>query len=132
MKRLISEGLAILFIFYTLSFFIGSNIATSEYDPAQAKALVEKKCTTCHKLGEKPGGEKIKMNRTFAEWQETVKKMKTFGAQYTDEEAKIIIQYLAEVYKVEKIGVELTQWDIALIVFGVILAILGLAYIARV
>ena len=59
-----------------------------------AKALFEKKCSTCHSI-KKPTSAK----KTQSEWNETVMRMKNKnGAPVGDEEAKTIIAFLAENY----------------------------------
>lgn len=57
------------------------------------EALFEKKCSICHSI-DKPKSTK----KTKKGWGKTVKRMKKNGCPITDEEAKIIIDYLAENY----------------------------------
>jgi mono/diheme cytochrome c family protein len=65
-----------------------------EETKADAKALFEKKCIQCHTL-DRPRSKR----KTEKEWRETVMRMKNVnGAPITDDEAKIIIEYLAETY----------------------------------
>jgi mono/diheme cytochrome c family protein len=59
---------------------------------ADTKALFEKKCSTCHSI-KKPTSAK----KTQSEWNETVMRMKNKnGAPVNDDEAKVIIEYLAK------------------------------------
>jgi mono/diheme cytochrome c family protein len=61
---------------------------------ADAKALFEKKCSTCHGL-DKPKSKQ----KTQTEWADTVLRMKDKnGAPVNDNEAKNIIDYLAKNY----------------------------------
>lgn len=59
-----------------------------------AKQLFERKCSTCHSI-EKPKSKA----KTKAEWKSTVMRMKNVNmAPISEEEATIIIDYLAEHY----------------------------------
>ena len=78
--------------------FIGAGIAIADEkgaDPANVKGkeLFEAKCAICHPLS-RPLGKT--MNRD--NWMATVTRMqKVNGCPITDEEAKIIVEYLAKV-----------------------------------
>jgi len=54
-----------------------------------AKALVDSKCSLCHTLDRVYTAEKTK-----AEWESTVDRMKTNGMVVTDEEYTTIVEYL--------------------------------------
>ncbi|MDA3970653.1 MAG: hypothetical protein PF442_04825 [Desulfobulbaceae bacterium] len=73
----------------------GSGIALAAETSAQdAKPLFEQKCSMCHSI-EKPKS----MKKTGSEWEATVMRMKNgHGAQLTDAEAKLIIEYLSKNY----------------------------------
>jgi hypothetical protein len=59
---------------------------------ADAKGLFEEKCGTCHSI-ERPKSK----NKTRQEWESTVMRMKNVNhCPITDQEAKIITDYLAE------------------------------------
>lgn len=58
-----------------------------------AKALFELKCSRCHDL-DKPESKK----KTAQQWEYTVGEMRFRDATITDEEAKIIIDYLIKNY----------------------------------
>jgi len=59
---------------------------------ADTKTLFEKKCSTCHGL-DKPKSKQ----KTQSEWAETVLRMKNKnGAPVNDDEAKVIVEYLAK------------------------------------
>lgn len=59
-----------------------------------AQKLFESRCSLCHSI-DRPGSKK----KTREEWEATVMRMKNVnGAPVTDEEAKVIIDYLAEKY----------------------------------
>ena len=57
-------------------------------DPA--RPLVQGKCMLCH-----TGDYLTQQRLTEGQWQKTVEKMRKFGTPATDEEAKIIVAYLA-------------------------------------
>jgi len=59
-----------------------------------AKELFEKKCSVCHSL-DRPRSKK----KALKEWEKTVTRMiASRGAKITDEEAKLVIDYLAKNY----------------------------------
>jgi hypothetical protein len=63
-------------------------------DMNDAKTLFEKQCSVCHKFERATSKKKVP-----AGWEKTVKRMKeSNGAKITDEEAKIITEYLANNY----------------------------------
>ncbi len=63
-------------------------------DEVAVKALFEQKCSTCHSA-DRPKSK----TKTAAEWTKTVMRMKNVnGCPITDEEAKLIIGYLAKNY----------------------------------
>jgi len=60
----------------------------------EAKAFFETKCSTCHKVDTATSKKK-----SAKDWGKTVRRMKNVrGAQVTDEEAQMIIDYLAKYY----------------------------------
>jgi mono/diheme cytochrome c family protein len=67
---------------------------SAEESKADAKALFEQKCSTCHGIEISRSKKK-----TSNEWQSTVIQMKDVnGAPITDDEAKDIIDYLSKHY----------------------------------
>ncbi len=67
--------------------------APSRADESKAKALFEAKCSICHSLS-RPLGE----HKDLAGWTKTVTRMqKQNGCPITDQEAKMIIDYLVSV-----------------------------------
>ena len=66
-------------------------------DPAPStldgEALVQERCTECHDLGRVERAKK-----TEEEWKATVERMVTLGAQLSQAEQELVIQYLAETY----------------------------------
>ena len=61
-----------------------------EADPEAAETLLASACATCHDLtGVQPG------LYTAAEWLETINRMVEYGAAVTDEQADLIVDYLA-------------------------------------
>ncbi len=75
-------------------------IATPEEPPASGPPptlggaeLLEQRCTRCHGLDLVEAASK-----TAEEWETTVERMRAKGAELTDEEAQILIEYLAETY----------------------------------
>lgn len=67
-----------------------------ELKPAPGVETVQGNCASCHSL------DYVKMNSPFLNptgWQAEVTKMiKTFGAPITDEDAKVIVEYLTTHY----------------------------------
>jgi mono/diheme cytochrome c family protein len=77
----------------TLVFVLGVTSGYgAEQNNADAKGLFEAKCGACHSI-ERPKSK----NKTKQEWESTVMRMKNINrSPITDQEAKIIIDYLAE------------------------------------
>jgi cytochrome c5 len=57
------------------------------------KTLVQERCTKCHGLGQVERAKK-----TEEEWKATVERMVAKGAQLSQAEQELVIQYLAETY----------------------------------
>ena len=57
------------------------------------ETLVQERCTECHDLGRVERAKK-----TEEEWKATVERMVTLGAQLSQAEQELVIQYLAEKY----------------------------------
>jgi len=55
--------------------------------------LLQERCTRCHTLDRV-----MAATKTQAEWEATVERMRGKGAELTDDEAQILIEYLAETY----------------------------------
>ncbi len=108
-RKIVKNNLTILFILFLVIGLSGcvtsvppaktpgpakeppKELATSTVD---AKSLFEEKCSICHSL-ERPKSKE----KTYDEWEATVTRMKDVnGCPITDEEAKIIIDYLAKNY----------------------------------
>jgi len=85
MKKITLCLSGLLFIVFSVTFV---------YSAEDAKALFEKKCSVCH------GSDRPKSKqKTAGEWQTTVMRMKYVnGCAITNEEAKIIIDYLTKTY----------------------------------
>jgi nitrate/TMAO reductase-like tetraheme cytochrome c subunit len=62
----------------------------AEKEGNNAKALFENNCGKCHNLNRS-----LSKKKTKDEWETTVLRMKKNGATITDDEAKIIANYLA-------------------------------------
>jgi cytochrome c5 len=60
----------------------------------KGKTLFESKCGKCHSIDRSKSKKKTK-----DEWATTVLRMKQNGATITDDEAKLIINYLSDTYK---------------------------------
>jgi len=58
---------------------------------SNAEALIRERCTKCHTLAPIQSAKK-----TPEEWEKTVQRMRLKGAKLSDEEAKIVIQYLSQ------------------------------------
>ena len=62
-------------------------------EAADAKALFEQKCSTCH------GADRAtSKKKTAEEWGKLVERMRGNGAQLSDDEAKAIVGYLAKAH----------------------------------
>jgi hypothetical protein len=73
-------------------------VPTTEQEEAtpvtlDGKSLVEERCTNCHDLGRVERAKK-----TEEEWKATVERMVGKGAQLSQEEQALVVQYLAEAY----------------------------------
>ncbi len=89
MKKLTVSLLGIAFLA-----LLGATVYSAEKPKVDAKALFEQKCSTCHSI-DRPKSKK----KTAKEWENTVMRMKNVnGCPITDEEAKIIIDYLSKNY----------------------------------
>jgi cytochrome c5 len=89
MKNIAAYTLGVLFL--ALSF---SPTHSAEKTEVDGKTLFEKKCSICHSLDRSKSKKK-----TMNEWKTTVMRMMNVrGAPGTEEEAKIIIDYLAKNY----------------------------------
>jgi hypothetical protein len=68
----------------------GKAAAPDELPDDPARPLVQARCLLCH------SGDYLTQQRlTEGQWQKTVEKMRKFGTPANDEEAKIIVAYLA-------------------------------------
>ena len=65
------------------------------------RATFERACARCHNIS-KP----LAKTKTREGWQRTVKVMKKRGARLTDEEAKLVMDYLVTVRGVDKAGID--------------------------
>ena len=86
-----------LIVYLSAIAFLAVSVITvygAEKGKVDAKAFFEQKCSTCHSI-DRPKSKK----KTAKEWESTVMRMKNVnGCPITDEEAKIIIDYLAKNY----------------------------------
>lgn len=57
---------------------------------AATGALIEQTCSACHDIAMVQNG-----NRSAADWADTVQTMRDRGAQLTDDQAKLVVDYLA-------------------------------------
>ncbi len=66
-----------------------------ELKPGDGRDLVASRCASCHSL------DYVLINSPFLtaeQWQASVTKMRTFGAPLSDDEARIVVAYLASSY----------------------------------
>jgi mono/diheme cytochrome c family protein len=66
---------------------------SAEKGEVDAGALFEQKCSICHSTN-RPKSE----HKTASEWAATVESMRKKGCPLTDEEAQVIVDYLAQNY----------------------------------
>ena len=60
---------------------------------ASGEELLQDRCTQCHTLDRVQTASK-----SLAEWQTTVERMRTKGAQLTEDEVQVLTEYLADTY----------------------------------
>jgi len=89
MRRISVYCLAMVFLI--ASVVLAQNVQKDQ--PVDAKALFETKCSTCHSI-DRPMSKK----KTEAKWTKNVARMRKHGCVLTDEEAKIIVDYLFKNY----------------------------------
>ncbi|MBW2510523.1 MAG: hypothetical protein JRE01_00665 [Deltaproteobacteria bacterium] len=74
------------------------SMVTLQTPPVQAQdkraALLEGRCSGCH-----PTSLTESKQKTPKQWQATVSRMINKGARLTDEEKKVLVDYLSETYK---------------------------------
>ena len=68
--------------------------SSSESTTIDGKALLESRCTVCHSLDRVQS-----KSATADQWQSTVNKMIQNGAKLSEEEAVVLVKYLAENFK---------------------------------
>ncbi len=68
-------------------------LAPSPAPSVSGAELLQDRCTQCHSLDRV-----TEAHKTSAEWEATVDGMRDMGAELTDEEARILTEYLAETY----------------------------------
>ena len=68
-------------------------ISSIQAEDSDAKGLFEKRCSLCH-----PASRPLGKTKSKEEWEKTVMRMKGYaGDRISDQEAKIIAGYLAEI-----------------------------------
>ena len=72
----------------SVAFAFGQDVVLPEGD---GKKILESKCTVCHDLTEV-----AKQHLTKGEWDDLIKVMIASGAEVTDEEAAILVEYLTK------------------------------------
>ncbi len=60
----------------------------------EGEKLLEQQCTGCHEKSKV-----VTVGRTRDEWSQKVDQMIDFGAELTEEEREILVEYLAETYE---------------------------------
>lgn len=84
----------ILIVLVLLTFSItGTAVFSSEKDP---KTLFEETCSECHSI-EIPKEKRL----SKAEWQDIVRRMKSNGLSISEENERIIVEYLSKTYGVK-------------------------------
>ena len=73
--------------------FVAAVCAAQAPDPAKSKAVFQKVCGVCH-----TPESAVTVRRTRAQWQESIDKMLSLGAQGTGEEFTIVLNYLVAEY----------------------------------
>lgn len=81
-------------------FILALSFVMSTYQPLLAlaqdngAALLEERCSGCH-----PSSLSKAKKKTPRQWQATVSRMKHKGARLTEDEMKVLVDYLSETYK---------------------------------
>ena len=88
MKKTSIIGAAVIFFFG-----MAVSLAMAQQKEPDGKTVFEKTCGTCHGLSKAQAKKK-----TSQEWQATVTRMKQNGAKFSDEDGKLIVDYLAKTY----------------------------------
>lgn len=89
MKRKLMLGLAIVLVLSTVEV----PLALALEDGAK---ILEQRCTVCH-----PSSRPKSKQKTPEQWNATVTRMMSKGAQLTPEEKQILVDYLSKTYKPE-------------------------------
>ena len=94
-KRMSLGLVALLVIAATVVTACGSTSGGPTEEPVSidGETLLQERCTECHGLERTTSAEK-----TRAEWDETVTRMMDRGAELSDEEKTVLVDYLAETY----------------------------------
>jgi mono/diheme cytochrome c family protein len=67
--------------------------ATGESAPADGEVLLQDRCTVCHSLDRV-----TRASRSKNEWEDTVARMRSHGADLSDEEQMVLVDHLAQTY----------------------------------
>lgn len=65
--------------------------------PSAGRQLLDTACTTCHDLG---GVERLAGLNSRADWDDIVRSMVANGAELTEAEIPVLVEYLTETYAV--------------------------------
>lgn len=85
-------GKYLLFVF--LAFSLATILAPDAFAIADGATLLETRCSVCHS----PERAKSKQ-KTPEQWDATVSRMMAKGARLTQEEKKVLLDYLSKTYK---------------------------------
>jgi cytochrome c5 len=97
-----SKGRVLFSIVFVGLLVMALVIACGGQEPTQAPPapptvggaeLLQGRCTQCHTLDRVEAA-----NKTQAEWEATVERMRGKGANLTDDEAQTLVEYLTETY----------------------------------
>lgn len=83
--------LAVLGLLFTLPFVCDVKGADDPFPDGPGKVILMKVCTQCHTADPIAA-----LQRTRDEWKDTLDAMKGYGAEATDEEFGILLDYLAK------------------------------------
>ena len=87
MKRMIVTGVCIAFVVALLP-------ATIFADMEQGATLLEERCSVCH-----PSARPKSKAKTPEQWEATVTRMMGKGAKLSEDEKKVLVDYLGKTYK---------------------------------
>ncbi len=79
---------------FILLVIVAGLLAACSQPESEGEKLLEQQCTGCHEKSTV-----VAVGRTHDEWSQKVDQMINLGAELTEEEREILVEYLAETYE---------------------------------